>query len=410
MDGHSAGREWADLPQELLEIISKHLDSRIDVYRFRAVCTSWRSSVSSSYRKFPSILLKLPPPILADAFFSLVTICRLQLVDDDDDSDGKRLSRPNSWLTKVEESTRGEMQLLIPLSNRQIKPSPGMMTKMLNLLNFRLVELTKSCTFKLATGRPVLGIDKAVPFPNRARMNDINASDFGVLAIFHEGKLGYWKNGDRNWTLLDDRNFHYDDIIFYKEKNYVVDRNGTVSWIDSSLNLIQYSPPLCGCGDKKNLVESCGDLYVVDRYLDGERRIWQGHEGEHIINQERFNTDELFFNLLRNYPRCGAKTVDFKVYKLDEEWGRWVDVKSLDDRIFVVSNEVSFSVSAKEFNGWEGNCIYYTDPNDEDFGGELSGYDARVFRLKDHSSVKGSCFLGHSQLVHPLSKIGPLYI
>ncbi|XP_050229654.1 putative F-box protein At1g65770 [Mercurialis annua] len=403
MAGHSYDRNWADLPQELIETIANFLDSRIDVFRFRAVCTSWRSFVSSTHRRQSPTALNLPAPILADAFLSIASICRLELVDDADES----FSKPNSWLTKVEESTAGEMQLLIPLSNRQIRFSPGTLPKMLNLLNFRLLEITKACTLKLKTGRPVLGIDKAVLFPNHV---DINTTSFGIIAIFHEGKLGYWKNGDENWTLLDDLNFNYDDIVFYKGQYYVVDRNGTVSLIDSSLNLIQFSHPLLLFGDKKNLVESCGNLYVVDRYLDGERRIWRGNEGENIINQERLNNDELFLNLLTNYPRCRAKTVDFKVYKLDLGWRRWVSVRSLDDRIFVVSNEISFSVSAKEFNCWEGNCIYYTDPSDEDFRGGLSGYDARVFKLKDHSIVHGSSFLGCSPVIQPLAQLGPLIV
>ncbi|XP_050220078.1 putative F-box protein At1g65770 [Mercurialis annua] len=399
MAGQSLNRNWADLPQELVEIIGNHLDSRIDVFRFRAVCTSWRSFVSSTYRQSPTLLLNLPAPISADAFVSLPTICRLERVDEN-------ISQPACWLTKVDESTRGEMQLLIPLSNRQIKFSPGMLPNILNLLNFRLVEITKACTLKLATGRPVLGIDKAVLFPNPTQI----ATQFGIIAIFHEGKLGYWTNGDESWTLLDDANFNYDDILFFKGEYYVVDRNGTVFLVDSSLNLIQYSHPLCLFGNKKNLVESCGDLYAVDRYLDGERRIWRRNEDANVINQEGSNNRELFFNLLINYPKCRAKTVDFKVYKLDLALRRWVNVRSLDDRIFLVSNQISFSVSAREFNVCEGNCIYYTDPNDEDFGGESSGYDARVFKLKDHSIVQGTSSLGCSPIIQPPFQVGPLII
>ncbi|KAJ6398241.1 hypothetical protein OIU77_019113 [Salix suchowensis] len=44
---------WADLPKELLEMISKRLDSLIDVYRFRVVCMSWRSPISVFYKQFP---------------------------------------------------------------------------------------------------------------------------------------------------------------------------------------------------------------------------------------------------------------------------------------------------------------------------------------------------------------------
>ncbi|CAJ2662811.1 unnamed protein product [Trifolium pratense] len=45
----------------------------------------------------------------------------------------------------------------------------------------------------------------------------------------------------------------------------------------------------------------------------------------------------------------------FKVYKLDEEWGKWVDVKNLKDRAFILSKSCNFSVSTKELIGYQGN-------------------------------------------------------
>ncbi|KAJ6929724.1 LOW QUALITY PROTEIN: hypothetical protein NC652_013570 [Populus alba x Populus x berolinensis] len=241
-DGNN--HSWADLPEELLEMIRKRLDSRIDVYRFRAVCTSWRSSISLFYKQSPRVPLKLPKPIRAHAYLSQVTVCRVELVDDSEDSSS---SSSMTWLTKVEESTYGDIQLLAPVSNRQLRTdSPGMMPKMLNL-----------------------------------------------------------------------------------GQAYVVDRLGTVYWIDSSLNLIQYSPPLYGCGSQKSLVESDGDFYVVDRFFDGERRTWN------------------------------------ELHNLSSD----------------VAYPHSFSVSAREFSGREGNCIYFIDPFDASRHGELSGRDARVCDL-----------------------------
>lgn len=185
-----------------------------------------------------------------------------------------------------------------------------------------------------------------------------------ACCIFLNGKLGFMKIGGENenenekekekWMLVDDKNFYYDDVIVFKGQFYVTDKWGTISWVDtSSLKLIQFSPPLCGFGNRKHLVESNGSLYVVDRFCgEGEPR-------------------------RRNYVgRLEAVVEHFKVYKLDEEWGTWVDVKDLRDRAFVLGNSCSFSVAAKDLIGYQGNCIYFIDI-----------FDVRVFNLEDQSII-----------------------
>ncbi|WCJ32754.1 ascorbic acid mannose pathway regulator 1 [Euphorbia peplus] len=155
--------------------------------------------------------------------------------------------------------------------------------------------------------------------------------------------------------------------------------------------MVQYSPPLYGCGDRKNLVEHGGDLYIVDRYFNGERRKWEDGDGE-MYNQvnEKFR--------VRNLAKCRAESVHVRVYKFDEEWGRWVDVKSLGkETVFVIGNESCFSVRVEEF----GDCVYYVDPYDEDVRGEISGSDARVFRLADRKIGRASSFHGFSQILWP---------
>ncbi|KAB5556724.1 hypothetical protein DKX38_007633 [Salix brachista] len=359
----TSNHSWADLPKELLEMIGKRLDSRIDVYRFRAVCTSWRSSISVFYKKSPRVPLKLPKPIRVHAYLSRVTICRVELADDSDDSSS---SSSMAWLTKVEESSNGDIQLLVPVSNCQLSTdSPGMVPKMLNLLDFRLVEITKACSLKLDSGSSY-GINKAVWLPSSANRNTNECCD--ALAIFLEGKLGYRKFDEKEWKFIGKRNSRYDDISVYRGQAYVVDRSGRVYWIDPPLKVIQYSPRLNGGGSQKSLVESDGDLYVVDRFFAGERR---------------------------------AKTIRIRVYKLDEEGGTWVNISSLGDKVFVLGNECSFSVSAKEFSGGEGNCIYFIDPFDAGLWGELSGCDARVCDLSSGRISKVADFPGHSCILWP---------
>ena len=333
--------EWSALPMELLLLIGKTLQDRIDVIRFRSICVPWRSSIPILRELSPSLPLPLPYPVRSarnEAFVSQSTIYRLELPDDDDNPKIPTCST-NSWLVRVEEFEPGRARLLNPLSSLHIRFLPDPFPKVINLLDFRVVEVSKAYELQYSSGMPIAGVNKLVLFPNSAWTSYVE--DTVIFALLNEGKLGYVKHGDEKWTLIDDHNFDYDDIIVYKGQSYVVDRLGTVSWIDSSMKLIQFSPPLplCALGNHKHLVESCGELYVVDRFFDRERRF--GHD-------------------LRRHIVC-PKTVNFEVYKLDQEWGRWVMVKNLGDQVFILGNDCSFSVSATEFSGCKGNCIYFTD-------------------------------------------------
>ncbi|KAG6773785.1 hypothetical protein POTOM_021102 [Populus tomentosa] len=378
--------QWADLPKELLDMISKCLDSRVDLVCFRAVCTSWRYSASSPSfdQEIPRLILKLPSPIHADAILMQTAVCRMELISKYPNSFS---SFSKSWLVKVGESKYGKLQLLNPLTNYKIKYSPISV----NFLDFKFVQLNKAFLLQQSRRFLVFGITKVVPFPISASRS--NMDGFGILAIYHEGKLGYWKYGDKEWTLLDYKNFQYDDIIVYREQFYVIDRWGTVYWIDSSLKVIQYSPPLYGCGGQKNLVESRGDLYVVDRYLDGERRTWKDYENvmDSIDNPFRVRK-------LRKQSR--PRAVDLRVYKLDEELATWVDVKSLDDQIFVLDTDCSFSISCREFNGGKGNCIYFVD-GDDHAGRGLSASSVHVFQLEDRSIGKLDVMPAFSDIFWP---------
>ncbi|KAK9948297.1 hypothetical protein M0R45_003880 [Rubus argutus] len=183
--------------------------------------------------------------------------------------------------------------------------------------------------------------------------------------------------GDQNWSRVDENNSHYDDLIVYKGQCYVVDRWGTISWISTALQVIQYSPPLCGFGGHKHLVECCGDLYVVDRYIGSERS----------QPQRTFN-----------YIHCDGEAVDFKVYRLDQEWGKWINVTNLGDQVIVLSYDGSFSVSTRHFSGVKGNCIMFTEqdfgPLPAAIGGRSRSRHCRVFDLDDGSMSN----IGYSQM------------
>lgn len=352
--------EWSELPIELWPKIGKSLENHIDVLRFRSVCNSWRSSIPPSHPNSPSFPLQIPHPInpSIDTYLNQATLYRVEPCDASSNSKlepfppSSSAASSKGWLIKVEESKNNPLSLLSPISDRRVMHHLNTSSPMvLNLLNYRVFELCKSYTVQ-GTGRFYAAVNKVVFFPNSSW---IDVEDSVACCIFQEGKLGLMKNGDEKWTLVDDKNFYYDDVIVCKGQFYVTDKWGTISWIDiSSLKLIQYSPPLCGLGNKKHLVESCGSIYVVDRYYESEprRRNYIGY-----LNRD-------------------AAVECFRVYKLDEEWGTWVDVKNLGDRVFILGNSCSFSVSAKEVNGYQGNCIYFTDM-----------FDVRMYNLEDHSII-----------------------
>ncbi|XP_028776714.1 F-box protein SKIP23-like [Neltuma alba] len=334
--------DWSDLPSELWPKIAKSLHNHVDLVRFRSVCKSWRSSIPSSLPNSPSLFpFQIPHPINPSkfVFLSQSTIYRIE-------SPHQPSSSHKGWLIKLEgqsnPSQSHALRLLNPLSDRKISKSRISSRRILNLLDYRAVELYKSYSLQ-ECGFP---IKKVVFFPTSC-WSDVN--DSVACCIYQEGKLALFKRGDNQWRLVDDLNYYYDDVIVYKGQLYVTDRWGTISWIDtSSLKLIQYSPPLCGFGHKKHLVESCGNLFVVDRYYDSEPR----------------------------RPYYEASVVNFKVYRLDEEWGTWVDVKDLEDRVFILGNSCNLSVSANDFAGYAGNCIFFIDI-----------FDVRVYNLGDGSTM-----------------------
>lgn len=109
---------------------------------------------------------------------------------------------------------------------------------------------------------------------------------------------------------------------------------------------------------------------MVDRYIGRERRVGDGRVSE------------------------------MRVYKLDEEWGTWVHVPCLGERVFVLGNDCCFSASATGLAGCTEvrNCIFFTDSCDEYSGSGfrgISGYLTRVFRLDDRSVRGAACSSGH---------------
>ena len=164
-----------------------------------------------------------------------------------------------------------------------------------------------------------------------------------------------------------------DDVVLFRVEFYAVDSNGRTVLVGLSANVSLVAEPVFDGGDKKYLVESDGQLLMVDMYVDDDHDwlVW------------------------------------FKVFKLDLEGKSWVELKSLVDRVLFLGDDCTFSASALELLGCKGNCIffstnYFYGSVEEDGGnGVFRGRDIGVCDL-DNGSVKPLAdYLEYSKLFWP---------
>ncbi|KAH0714562.1 hypothetical protein KY284_007467 [Solanum tuberosum] len=294
---------WCDLPRELVERISKFVNSHIDILRIRAVCSSWRSAFSPNF-KIPKSQFLIKLPINPHCYLIECTVYVFQLPH----------PPHTGWLVKILKTLDGPFMILNPLTNRGIKFVSD--AKRLNLLDFRVSQVCKSYHVKLLF------------------KGDLNCHPYAG-----------W--GDDDWTTLKDptRN-KIVDISVYKGNFYAVDTYGETIMYDpfsfnetnvSSTVKILSSSLFNEWGSKKRLVESGGELFLVDMFLDTDVKTELQGSGPS-----------------RNNP------MEIKIYRLDEELHQWIRVHTLGDRIFFAGDDCCFSVSSSDFGDQcRGNCIYY---------------------------------------------------
>ncbi|XP_049387055.1 F-box protein SKIP23-like [Solanum stenotomum] len=327
---------WCDLPIELVERISKFVNSHIDILRIRAVCSSWRSAFSPNF-KTPKSQFPIKLPITSHCYLIECTVYVFQLPH----------PPHTGWLVKILKTLDGTFMILNPLTNRGIKFVSD--ANRLNLLDFRVSQVCKSYHAKLLLEgdlncHPYAGwgiFKKILPICND------QTTHFSIMAINVRDHLLCFKSGDDDWTTLKDlTRSKIVDISVYKGNFYAVDTYGETIMYDpfsfnktnvSSTVKILSSSLFNEWGSKKRLVESDGELFLVDMFLDTDVKTELQGSGPS-----------------RNNP------MEIKIYRLDEEQHQWIRVHTLGDRIFFAGDDCCFSVSSSDFGDQcRGNCIYY---------------------------------------------------
>ena len=297
-------------------------------------------------------------------------------------------------------STEPNSKVLLkePLSGFHFQKITQKLPKVLNLLDYKVSEVSKSY------GLEFVAVEKN---PDEYEFNELKSinikkvvvsdskkgEDFAVMAVHTGFKLAVWKMGDKKWTNIDGGGERacYDDIAYYKGKFYAVDIKGLAISVDAStlkatkvaLPISPYGIGFGRGGQVKYLVKSPEELFMVDKYYDVENEMF----GELCGDSDNDGGDFPFY---------------LRVYKLNEEECEWVQVDSLGDLALFVGDDCCFCVSAKEYVGCKGNCVYFAQDLFSQGGrDDFPGYDTGLFDLEDCTAFPLSTFHGYSKLFWP---------
>ncbi|GMY11129.1 F-box protein SKIP23-like [Fagus crenata] len=394
---------WSELRRDVLEEIVNRLNTSTDVLHFRAVCSSWRSSIPlPSQNSFT--LIKFPFPIGPNPslnpnrrghftlnesiIYSLEPINKIS----------NAWSTTKTWLVKIEH-VNTKVLVKEPLSRFPFEKLRQKLPKVLNLLDYRVSEVSKAYELQfVAVGKnpdtAVFNELKSIVIKKVAVSDSKKDKNFTVMAVHTAGKLGVWKMGDKKWTNIDgidgSERAHYDDIAYYKDKFYAVDIMGLAISVDAStLKIKKVALPMPCSGfhgaQFKYLVKSPKELFMVNKYFGVEMNMF---EDEGVGFDSDSDGGDFPFYL--------------KVYKLNEEGCEWVQVESLGDLALFVGDDCCFCVSAKEYVGCKGNCVYFAQDLFSQGGrDDFPGYDTGLFDLEDCTAFPLSTFHGYSKLFWP---------
>lgn len=275
------------------------------------------------------------------------------------------------------------MNLLNPLSRCQFTPLPEDFPRVLDLMNLRVLELGHEYVLQYMSCRPC-GNDGHLYMEKVVFLCLDNGNDFALLTIHVSGKLAMFKSGEKRWSIIQDMPSPYDDVILFKGEFYAVDGTGRTVVVGLDLGVTLIGQSNFG-GDKKFLVESVGELLLVDMYLSLDA------ENDH---------DGVFAELAENFD-CfmRERTVRFKVYKLDRKEKVWNEVKNLGDRVLFLGDDCTFSASAADLRACKGNCIFFAD--NWDVEGALKSPEIGVYDMDSGIIGPLEDYAGYSELFWP---------
>ncbi|GMH06592.1 hypothetical protein Nepgr_008432 [Nepenthes gracilis] len=383
---------WSSLPRDILTTIARRFNTDVDLLRFRAVCTAWRSAVLPRRRfsfpvkvPFPNACFDDLNPNSRPGYFALFqsTLYRLSPISD--------AHSPNGWLFKVIATNKpNTFSLLNPLSSYKIKFVPECFPNRINLLDYRISEICKSYSLKFVDLEDPSEQSEFVRIRRVAVLSNYLTDDnFVVMLLLYGGSLEAWRCGEEKWTKIGGDDYQFDDVLCCEGKCYAVTFTGVVMVFDSELKPIDSIMNTFLCYNprqQKLLLEFDGDLYLVDKTSDPDPEFdYDYYLDGYVVNENTINMP-----------------MKLSFYRMNKVDGDWNYVGRLGGRVFFLGDDVSFGIWEKDFDGCKGNCVYLTDEcfvQIEEDG--VCGVDTGVYDLNDCKIVALAECLDYAKVFWP---------
>ncbi|RHN66551.1 hypothetical protein MtrunA17_Chr3g0092331 [Medicago truncatula] len=173
----------------------------------------------------------------------------------------------------------------------------------------------------------------------------------------------------------------FDDVCVFNGQPIAVDGTGRTVTVEPDLSLELVAEAVFD-GGKKFLVESDGELLLVDKYFSSLNDY-------DVIDVD----DDDYFGIVM------GRDVRFDVFRLDEREKKWVEVRNLGDRVLFLGEDCAFSASALDLCIGNGNCVIFRDDVFHNFHSNEVGIG--VFHLDQRRISPFSDLLGSSELFWP---------
>ncbi|EOA37720.1 hypothetical protein CARUB_v10012459mg [Capsella rubella] len=318
---------WCNLPKDLVEFLSDRLSSNIDLIHIRSICKPWRSAVATKKRFRNHFQRDLPVFKEKKTIVSPTTFFRVTLPSS---------CSNKGWLIRHRQVFKfSKNKLLSPLTGQHMMNTAY---KTLDLLKFGVSKVCESYNVQY--------LSKNVK--DESYSNRVVFLDNMFFVVDYENMLWCCKSGEESgsWTRINTKTVKgFLDIKLHRRNIYAIDLNGGLWWISPSQKKDDDDEDINECKETR-LVEYCGDLCILHRF-------WE-----------------------KTCVHSVQRTVGFKVYKMDEDLLKWVEVSCLGDKAIIVTIDSCFTILASEYYGCLENAIYFSEKGDDS-----------VFKLDDGSII-----------------------
>ncbi|KAF8036329.1 hypothetical protein BT93_C2145 [Corymbia citriodora subsp. variegata] len=347
------GRNWADLPPELLGLCSQDLCPN-DLSAFRAVCHTWRSAAVEESSDVPWLMLGDKTGERCREFFCLP--CQrihkklLPQVKETTcfSSRGWVLTIGRDWELHMLKNPMSRHSHIIKLPNLEKLPDAEVEDLLMHHHAYGYGDIIVK--FVLSDS-PTASVD------------------YRVMVIFNghnSGQLGLWKPGDKEWTEVITPDSFNLDVIFYEGCFYALNDVGDILRCNAygptpfkAKRVFTMPRELMGWEQMYLVQSTTGSLLVVLR------------QGQWVVSRQG------------QYKSGG--TFEFHVFEINLKTKSWKGVKTLKNTSLFLGRNSSFPLEVDEKHHIKPNCIYFTDDflDISPYTKDGEGDDMGIYHLED---------------------------